>query len=173
MKLTLYQVDAFTDKLFSGNPAAVIPVKKWIPAELMQQLAMENNLSETVFFVPSKDKKADYAIRWFTPALEINLCGHAISFSPFGASCACDPPAHLGRSPLVGSERRLLRRPVPLTTWRQLGRLPLLPPGGVDAPAGSGLDSIPTKSVGFPRRGGPSPRASPRGTSDPPERIEP
>ena len=77
MKLTLYQVDAFTDKLFHGNPAAVIPLKKWIPDELMQQLAMENNLSETVFFVPSKDKAADYDIRWFTPGLEINLCGHA------------------------------------------------------------------------------------------------
>ena len=77
MKLTLYQVDAFTDKLFGGNPAAVIPLKRWIPDELMQQLAMENNLAETVFFTPSKNKKADFDIRWFTPALEINLCGHA------------------------------------------------------------------------------------------------
>jgi PhzF family phenazine biosynthesis protein len=77
MKLTLYQVDAFADKLFSGNPAAVVPLKKWIPEKLMQQLAMENNLAETVFFVPSKNKKADYDIRWFTPATEINLCGHA------------------------------------------------------------------------------------------------
>ncbi len=77
MKLELYQVDAFADKLFSGNPAAVIPLKKWIPDDLMQLLAMENNLSETVFFVPSKDKDADYDIRWFTPGVEINLCGHA------------------------------------------------------------------------------------------------
>ncbi len=83
MKLTLYQVDAFTDKLFGGNPAAVIPLKKWIPVELMQQLAMENNLSETVFFVPSKDKTADYDIRWFTPRLEINLCGHATLASAY------------------------------------------------------------------------------------------
>jgi PhzF family phenazine biosynthesis protein len=83
MKLTLYQVDAFTDKLFGGNPAAVIPLKKWIPDQLMQQLAMENNLSETVFFVPSKDKTADYNIRWFTPGLEINLCGHATLASAY------------------------------------------------------------------------------------------
>jgi PhzF family phenazine biosynthesis protein len=83
MKLTLYQVDAFTDKLFGGNPAAVIPLKKWIPDELMQQLAMENNLSETVFFVSSKDKAADYDIRWFTPELEINLCGHATLASAY------------------------------------------------------------------------------------------
>jgi len=83
MKLNIYQVDAFTDKLFGGNPAAVIPLKKWIPDELMQQLAMENNLSETVFFVFSKDKTADYDIRWFTPGLEINLCGHATLASAY------------------------------------------------------------------------------------------
>ena len=53
MKLKLYQIDAFTDKLFAGNPAAVVPLKKWLTDELMQKLAMENNLAETVFFVPS------------------------------------------------------------------------------------------------------------------------
>ena len=83
MKLTLYQVDAFADKLFTGNPAAVIPLKKWINDELMQKLAMENNLAETVFFVPSKKKKADFDIRWFTPTLEINLCGHATLASAY------------------------------------------------------------------------------------------
>lgn len=77
MKLTVYQVDAFADKLFRGNPAAIIPLKKWIPDELMQQLAMENNLAETAFFIPSQNKKSDFDIRWFTPELEINLCGHA------------------------------------------------------------------------------------------------
>jgi PhzF family phenazine biosynthesis protein len=83
MKLTLYQVDAFTDKLFAGNPAAVIPLKKWIPDELMQKLAMENNLAETAFIIPSKNKKANFDIRWFTPALEINLCGHATLASAY------------------------------------------------------------------------------------------
>ncbi|MGE5108635.1 MAG: PhzF family phenazine biosynthesis protein [Sphingobacteriales bacterium] len=83
MKLKLYQVDAFTKKLFGGNPAAVIPLKKWLPAELMQQLALENNLSETVFFVPSKEKGVDYDIRWFTPAVEVNLCGHATLASAY------------------------------------------------------------------------------------------
>jgi PhzF family phenazine biosynthesis protein len=83
MKLTLYQVDAFTNHLFGGNPAAVIPLKKWLPDELMQQIALENNLSETVFFVPAKGKNADYDIRWFTPAVEINLCGHATLASSF------------------------------------------------------------------------------------------
>jgi PhzF family phenazine biosynthesis protein len=83
MKLSLYQVDAFTDKLFSGNPAAVIPLDKWIDEELMQKLAMENNLAETVFFVPLTNGEADYHIRWFTPAAEINLCGHATLASAY------------------------------------------------------------------------------------------
>jgi PhzF family phenazine biosynthesis protein len=80
MKLKLYQVDAFTNKLFGGNPAAVIPLEKWIDDKLMQQLGMENNLSETVFFVP---KGPDFEIRWFTPAVEINLCGHATLASAY------------------------------------------------------------------------------------------
>jgi PhzF family phenazine biosynthesis protein len=83
MILTLYQVDAFTDKLFGGNPAAVIPLDQWIDDGLMQKLAMENNLSETVFFVPSSQEGIDYDIRWFTPGAEINLCGHATLASAF------------------------------------------------------------------------------------------
>jgi PhzF family phenazine biosynthesis protein len=79
----MYQVDAFTGNLFGGNPAAVVPLKKWLPDQLMQQLAMENNLAETVFFVPSSRKNIDYDIRWFTPALEINLCGHATLASAY------------------------------------------------------------------------------------------
>ena len=83
MKLTIYQVDAFTDKLFGGNPAAVIPLHKWLDAQLMQQIALENNLSETVFIVPSGNTDADYDIRWFTPEVEINLCGHATLASAY------------------------------------------------------------------------------------------
>lgn len=83
MKLTLYQIDAFTDKLFGGNPAAVIPLENWLDDNLMQQLAVENNLSETVFFVPAADKNFDFGIRWFTPASEINLCGHATLASAY------------------------------------------------------------------------------------------
>jgi PhzF family phenazine biosynthesis protein len=84
MKLSLYQVDAFTNRLFGGNPAAVIPLTEWIDDQLMQQLAVENNLSETVFFVPAPaGADYDYHIRWFTPAAEINLCGHATLASAF------------------------------------------------------------------------------------------
>jgi PhzF family phenazine biosynthesis protein len=94
MKLTLYQLDAFTDRLFGGNPAAVVPLENWIDDEFMQQIALENNLSETAFFVPSKsspnvfgDKQNfnedDFQIRWFTPGSEINLCGHATLASAY------------------------------------------------------------------------------------------
>jgi PhzF family phenazine biosynthesis protein len=74
MKLKLYQVDAFAEKLFSGNPAGVCPLDKWLPTELMQNIAMENNLAETAFFVKDGEK---FHIRWFTPVLEVDLCGHA------------------------------------------------------------------------------------------------
>ncbi len=83
MKLTLFQIDAFTSTLFGGNPAAVIPLDKWLDDTLMQTLALENNLSETVFFVPSKNADADFDIRWFTPEVEINLCGHATLASAY------------------------------------------------------------------------------------------
>ncbi len=74
MKLTIYQVDAFTSELFGGNPAAVVPLESWLPDETMQRIAAENNLSETAFFVGSDGR---YDIRWFTPTMEVNLCGHA------------------------------------------------------------------------------------------------
>jgi PhzF family phenazine biosynthesis protein len=83
MKLNLYQVDAFANRLFSGNPAAVIPLQQWLNDGLMQHIALENNLSETVFFVPSTTSDADYGIRWFTPEVEINLCGHATLASAY------------------------------------------------------------------------------------------
>lgn len=83
MKLTLYQIDAFANKLFSGNPAAVIPLQHWLQDDLLQSIALENNLSETVYFVPSKNPAADFDIRWFTPAVEVNLCGHATLASAY------------------------------------------------------------------------------------------
>ena len=74
MNLKIYQLDAFTDTLFGGNPAAVCPLTEWLPDELLQNIAMENNLAETAFYVREKD---GYRIRWFTPAVEVDLCGHA------------------------------------------------------------------------------------------------
>lgn len=83
LTLPIYQADAFTNKLFGGNPAAVIPLQQWLPDKLMQQIALENNLSETVFFVPTNNTEADFDIRWFTPDVEINLCGHATLASAY------------------------------------------------------------------------------------------
>ena len=80
MKLTIYQVDAFADIVFSGNPAAVIPLEDWIDDELMQKIAMENNLSETAYVVKTDE---GYHIRWFTPEYEIDLCGHATLASSY------------------------------------------------------------------------------------------
>jgi len=74
MKIPIYQADAFTDELFGGNPAAVCPLKAWLPDEIMQKIAIENNLAETAFFVKSG---SGYKLRWFTPEYEIDLCGHA------------------------------------------------------------------------------------------------
>ncbi len=74
MKIPLYQIDAFASELFAGNPAAVCPLDKWLPDEIMQSIAAENNLSETAFFVPRGN---GFHIRWFTPANEVDLCGHA------------------------------------------------------------------------------------------------
>ncbi len=80
MNLTIYQVDAFTKEVFKGNPAAIYPLESWIDAELMQKIALENNLSETAFFVKNGDV---YEIRWFTPTFEIDLCGHATLASAY------------------------------------------------------------------------------------------
>jgi predicted PhzF superfamily epimerase YddE/YHI9 len=74
MHLPIYQVDAFAEKLFGGNPAAICPLTEWLPDATMQAIAAENNLAETAFFVR---EGADYALRWFTPAVEVDLCGHA------------------------------------------------------------------------------------------------
>lgn len=77
MKLPLYQLDAFTDRLFGGNPAAVVPLDRWLPDPLLQRIAAENNLSETAFFAPAADAGHDFRLRWFTPTSEVDLCGHA------------------------------------------------------------------------------------------------
>lgn len=74
MKLPIYQVDAFTDRLFGGNPAAICPLEDWLPEVVMQAIAAENNLSETAFFVREGE---GYGLRWFTPEAEVDLCGHA------------------------------------------------------------------------------------------------
>lgn len=80
MELKIYQVDAFADVVFAGNPAAVCPLDSWLPDELLQKIAMENNLAETAYYVKEKE---GYRIRWFTPTVEVDLCGHATLASAF------------------------------------------------------------------------------------------
>lgn len=86
MEIRLYQVDAFADRLFGGNPAAVCPLAAWLPDAVMQQIAAENNLAETAFYVPSG---GGFHIRWFTPTVEVDLCGHATLASAYVAF-SCD-----------------------------------------------------------------------------------
>lgn len=74
MTLRMYQVDAFTDRVFGGNPAAVCPLDTWLPDSVMQAIAIENNVADTAFFAP---EGRDYRLRWFTPVAEVDLCGHA------------------------------------------------------------------------------------------------
>lgn len=81
MKLKIFQIDAFTDKLFGGNPAAVCPLENWLTDEILQSIAIENNLAETAFFVQLS--KNHFHLRWFTPELEMDLCGHATLASAF------------------------------------------------------------------------------------------
>lgn len=75
--LPFFQVDAFANGPFTGNPAAVMPLTEWLPDATMQAIAAENNLAETAFTVPSDADDADYDLRWFTPTVEVDLCGHA------------------------------------------------------------------------------------------------
>lgn len=91
MKLPVTQVDAFADRPFTGNPAAVIPLAAWLDDDVLLAIAMENNLSETAFILPDATGEADYELRWFTPTGEVTLCGHATLAS--GHVVLSDDPA--------------------------------------------------------------------------------
>jgi PhzF family phenazine biosynthesis protein len=81
MRLATYTVDAFASRAFAGNPAVVVPLQEWLPGELMQAMAAEHNVSETAFFVP--DGPDQWHLRWFTPQVEVSLCGHATLATAF------------------------------------------------------------------------------------------
>src|SRR5438067_13568991 len=83
MRIPLYQIDAFADGPFTGNPAAVCALDAWLPDDVMQAIAAANNLSETAFFVPQGAHGDEYRLRWFTPTVEVDLCGHATLASAF------------------------------------------------------------------------------------------
>lgn len=106
MRLRLFQVDAFTDRVFEGNPAAVVPLDSWLDDDLLRAIAGENNLSETAFFVA---REAGYQLRWFTPDSEVDLCGHAtlatahVLFEHLG--CSGDEVVFESRSGELGVRR--------------------------------------------------------------------
>ncbi|MCG6938482.1 MAG: PhzF family phenazine biosynthesis protein [Gammaproteobacteria bacterium] len=80
MKLSVYQIDAFAENVFTGNPAAIVPLDEWLPDRVLQNIAQENNLSETAYFIK---EGGSYHIRWFTPTVEVELCGHATLASAY------------------------------------------------------------------------------------------
>ncbi len=90
-RLRIFQVDAFTDKRFGGNPAAVVPLEAWLDDSVLQAVAAENNLSETAFFVADGDS---YQLRWFTPTVEVKLCGHATLAAAFVIFEKLEPSGH-------------------------------------------------------------------------------
>ena len=128
MKLDIYQIDAFASRPFTGNPAAVVPLTEWLPDEVMLNIAMENNLAETAYFVPNGE---GYDLRWFTPAVEMDLCGHATLASAYLIF------------EILGTDKTLLRfqtRSGELTVEKQDGRyvldFPSRPGVATEAPAG-------------------------------------
>ena len=90
-RLRLYQVDAFTSQRFGGNPAAVVPLTEWLDDDTLQAIGNENNLAETAFFVPEKN---GFRLRWFTPEVEVKLCGHATLASAFVLFTELEPGRH-------------------------------------------------------------------------------
>jgi PhzF family phenazine biosynthesis protein len=137
-----FQVDAFASRPFEGNPAAVMPLDAWLPDEIMQGIAAENNLSETAFTVPSTSSEADYDLRWFTPTVEVDLCGHATLAS-----------AHIL---LKGAQVRFATRSGVLSVTREEGKLWLdLPAFAVEEGEEPGLtDALGADGPTFLGRGG-------------------
>ena len=107
MKLRFWQVDAFTDKVFAGNPAGVVPLEAWPEAHLMQAIAAENNLAETAFFV--RTGPGAYELRWFTPTSEVDLCGHATLASADVIFRVLDPALADARFQARSGELRVTR----------------------------------------------------------------
>ena len=142
MPLPFFQVDAFAEKPFTGNPAAVMPLQEWLPDEVMQAIAAENNLAETAFIVPSEAETHDYDLRWFTPTLEIGMCGHATLAS-----------AHIL---LHGDKVRFMTKSGVLTVTRAEDLLKLDMPAAKPEPAGLPelLDALGTEGETFLSRAG-------------------
>lgn len=123
--IPFFQVDAFAEAPLTGNPAAVMPLDRWLPDDLLQRIAAENNLSETAFTVPSESADSDFDLRWFTPTVEVDLCGHATLASGHVLMHGSDRVRFATRSGILTVERRgdLLELDLPAST---------VEPGNVD-----------------------------------------
>ena len=112
MELAIYQVDAFATRVFRGNPAAIIPLEQWLPDETLQAIAMENNLSETAYMVSAEQ---GYELRWFTPEVEVDLCGHATLAAAHVLFHHLEENGDLVRFQTRSGELRVSRSPLGLT----------------------------------------------------------
>lgn len=127
MRLPIYQVDAFADAVFGGNPAAVVPLEAWLPDATLQAIAAENNLAETAYYVPKGD---GWELRWFTPAVEVDLCGHATLATTF-VLAQKDPE----RTRFTFATRQAGELVVTREGERFVLDFPSRPPGPVEVPA--------------------------------------
>jgi len=127
MQIPIYQVDAFAKRLFAGNPAAVCPLDEWLPDDKLQSIALENNLAETAYFVPNGDGR--YKLRWFTPAVEVDLCGHATLASAFVIMTELNPSVREARFETRSGELVVTREGDLLSM-----DLPSRPPGEISFP---------------------------------------
>lgn len=145
MQLKLWQVDAFAGKPLEGNPAAIVPLENWLDTALMQRIANENNLAETAFFV--KQAPGRYALRWFTPEAEVDLCGHATLATAWLVFSKFDPglkdAAFETRSGMLVVERR--------PDGRHAMSLPSDPVLAFDGPAGFGASVGDALGIAPPR----------------------
>jgi PhzF family phenazine biosynthesis protein len=154
MKLKLWQVDAFASRVLEGNPAAIVPLESWLDTDLMQQIAGENNLAETAFFV-RKDAGA-YDLRWFTPTSEVELCGHATLASAHIIFNMLEPGLNEVRFQTRSGELKVVRGPDGrnVMSLPSAASEPYAPPPGFAAALGAALGASPPVEFHFSRKGG-------------------
>ena len=154
MKLRLWQVDAFSDRVFGGNPAGVVPLQSWPDAALMQNIAAENNLAETAFFV--KTGPGAYDLRWFTPNLEVELCGHATLASAFVVFHFLDPALNEVRFQTRSGELKVERGDGNghVMSLPAASSQPFTPPDGFAARLAKALNAPASSELHFSTKGG-------------------
>ena len=154
MKLRFWQIDAFSDRVFGGNPAGVVPLESWLAAERMQAIAAENNLAETAFFV--KTAPGAYDLRWFTPNSEVDLCGHATLASAHAIFRFLDPSLKEVRFQTRSGELKVERGDGNghVMSLPAAPSEPFTPPAGFAARLAKALNATEPKEFHFSAKGG-------------------